>query len=86
MDFLKTAMETMEIPADAAPRYSYLQIYGSKKVILENYARMIDYDQKRLLLQCRSCRIEIIGSCLEIQQYSKQEMVIEGNIETVNFL
>lgn len=86
MELWKTAMNMMDIPPDTSVRCSYLQIYGNQKIKIQNYIHMINYDQNRLLLQCKTCRVEITGACLEISQYSRQEMTIDGKIDTINFL
>ncbi|MEI3138892.1 MAG: hypothetical protein V8T31_04610 [Lachnospiraceae bacterium] len=39
-------METMEIPADTFPGCAYLQLFGNRQMKLENYSRIIDYDEK----------------------------------------
>lgn len=86
MDLLKSVMDAFQIPQDAAARYSFLQICGNCQVKLENYTRMIDYSPNRLLLQCKTCQIEISGRELQILRYSSQELVLEGVIQKVMFL
>lgn len=86
MDFLKSAMEAMELPQDASPSCPYLQIYGNKHLMLENFIRIIEFTSQRLLVQCKICQLEICGESLQIRQYSRQELLIEGSIEKVSFL
>ena len=86
MDLLKSAMDAFQIPQDTAARYSSLQIFGNHQVKLENYTRMIDYSPNRLLLQCKTCQIEICGKELQILRYSSQELLLDGVIEKVMFL
>lgn len=86
MDFFRSVLDVMEIPPDTSSRSSYLQLYGKERISLQNNTRIIVYDPNRLLLQCKSIQIEILGSCLKIQRYTRQELLIDGEIKTVNFL
>ena len=89
MFFLKSApsvMETMEIPADTFPGCAYLQLFGNRQMKLENYSRIIDYDEKKLLLQCKTCQIELCGHDLLIREYSGTRLTVAGCIEQITFL
>lgn len=86
MSFLKTAMETMEIPPDTFPGCPCLRLYGNQQLQLENIARIIDYSDIRLLLQCQKNRIEICGRKLLIRQYSQTGLTVTGFIEKISFL
>ena len=88
MSFLNTArktMEAIEIPPDTSPGCSYLQLYGNRQLKLENYTRIIDYDENRLLLQCKTCQMEISGCHLLIVQYSSQQLTVSGQISDIQF-
>lgn len=80
------AMEAMEIPPDTSLGCPYLQLYGNRQLKLENTARIIDYDEKRLLLQCRTGRLEISGRHLLIDQYSSEQLTVRGCIDYIRFL
>ena len=86
MKTARKAMEAMEIPPDTSPGCPYLQLYGNRQLKLENTARIIDYDEKRLLLQCRTCRLEISGRHLLIDQYSSAQLTVRGCIDYIRFL
>lgn len=86
MDLLKSAMEAFRIPQDTSSRFSYLQVCGNHQIKLENYTRIIEYHSDRLLLQCKTCQLEISGSRLQIVQYSGQELILEGAIQKIVFL
>ena len=53
---------------------------------LENYSRIIDYDEKKLLLQCKTCQIELCGHDLLIREYSGTRLTVAGCIEQITFL
>lgn len=88
MSFLNAVwktMDAMEIPPDTSPGCSYLQLYGNRQLKLENYTRIIDYNESRLLLQCKTCQMEISGRHLLITQYTGQQLTVAGQIIDIQF-
>ena len=43
-----------------------------------------DLDPDEIRLQTRTCRIQILGTCLGIEYYTRDEMMITGQIISVN--
>ena len=79
-------MEALEIPPEISSGCPYLQLYGTHQMKLENYTRILHYDSKRLLLQCKSCQMELLGHNLLILQYSGSQLTVTGCIEKISFL
>lgn len=75
----------MEIPADIAGHATLVELTGQNAVRVENYLGILEYTQDRLFLQCRDCRLEILGSHLVVEAYTKQEMTLSGRIEQVHY-
>lgn len=76
----------MEIPQDSILSEPYLQIYGKHQINMENSSRILKFEENRVLIQCHNCQLEVRGKKLMIQQYSSQELIIDGIIEHIIFL
>ena len=75
----------MEIPADLAEKATLVELTGQNALRVENYLGIIEYSPKRLLLQCKNCRLEVSGENLFLESYAKEELVLRGRIEQVHY-
>lgn len=78
------AAHTLKIPADVALSEPVITITGRRRVYLENYDRIVSLDPGEIRLQTRTCKIQILGACLGIEYYTRDEMLITGQIMSVN--
>ena len=78
------AAKSLKIPADVALGEPVITITGRRRVYLENYDRIVSLDPGEIRLQTRTCKIQILGTCLGIEYYTKDEMLITGQIISVN--
>ena len=82
--FQEMAATSLHIPADVALGEPVITITGRRRVYLENYERIVSLDPDEIRLQTRTCRIQILGTCLGIEYYTRDEMMITGQIISVN--
>ncbi len=75
----------MEIPADLSERAVLVELTGQERLRVENYLGILEYTRERLLLQCRSCRLEVCGQHLVVESYAKEELTLCGRIEHVHY-
>ncbi|MDD3218435.1 MAG: YabP/YqfC family sporulation protein [Lachnospiraceae bacterium] len=54
-------------------------------VCVENYKKLLMCTSDQIILSLKDCRVEIEGKHLQIKYYSKNEMRIEGCIETISY-
>lgn len=76
----------MEIPEDLSEKASLVEVMGQHAVRIENYMGIIEYSEIRLLLQCKTCRLEITGNHLFIESYTCDELLLRGQIDQVHYL
>lgn len=79
-------IEAVQVPKDAALGYPITSIMGKQEVCIENYRGILEYTQELVRLQSKIGQIKIIGTNLQIEYYTNDEMKIKGNIATVEFL
>lgn len=78
------AAHSLKIPADVISGEPVMTITGRRKVYVENYERMVSFSQTEIRLQTKTCKIVVQGRCLGIEYYTKEEMLITGQIVSVN--
>lgn len=76
-------VETLELPKDLVYGAVLVSITGSREMLVENYRGILEYNQNRISLQTKTCRLIVQGKNLNISYYTNEEMKITGRIEAV---
>ena len=79
-------INTCQLPKDVLLGASIISMTGNTDILIENFKNIIKYETDLLLIQCKRNRIQIIGKCLELEQYNKEELKIRGIIQEIKFL
>lgn len=79
-------VESLKLPKDSMLGASIVTVTGNTDVFVENYKGIIEYNSQIILLQGKTCRIELIGKRLNIVYYTNEDMKISGRIESVRYL
>lgn len=64
---------------------SVITILGNGMIVIENYRRILEYSDCKIRIQTKKTYLHIIGQHLEIKEYCNEEMIIQGQIKTINF-
>lgn len=75
--------ENLKLPKDVITGDVNIRIMGQSEVFVENYRYIIEYSECVLKLQCRNTKLKISGSKLVIEYYSRDEMLVKGNVHEV---
>ena len=78
-------VESLKLPKDSLLGASIVTVTGNTDVFVENYKGIIEYTSQLILLQGKTCKIEICGRRLCIVYYTNEDMKINGWIETVRY-
>ncbi|MGL5260099.1 MAG: YabP/YqfC family sporulation protein [Lachnospiraceae bacterium] len=78
--------DSMKLPKDIMLGASIVTVIGERELWVENYKGILDYTDKKIVLQGKQKKIIIMGSYLKIEYYTKEEMKISGKIEDINFV
>lgn len=76
-------VETLELPKDLMYGAVLVSLTGRQEVLVENYRGILEYNQKHISLQTKTCRLVIQGKNLHISYYTNEEMKITGMIDSV---
>ena len=79
-------VESLKLPKDSLLGASIVSVTGNKDAFIENYKGIIEYTSQKILLQGKTCKIEICGRGLNIVYYTNEDMKISGFIESVRYL
>ncbi len=79
-------VESLKLPKDSLLGASIVTVTGNTDAFIENYKGIIEYTSQIILLQGKTCKIEICGRKLNIVYYTNEDMKISGFIETVRYL
>lgn len=78
-------VESLKLPKDSLLGASIVTLTGNTDVFVENYKGIIEYTSQMILLQGKTCKIEICGRRLNIVYYTNEDMKISGWVETVRY-
>ena len=59
---------------------------GNTEAWIENYRGILEYTDKQILLQTKSCQVCFEGSRLSIDYYTNEDMKISGCISQVRYI
>lgn len=78
-------VESLRLPKDSLLGASIVTVTGNQDVFVENYRGIIEYTDCQILLQGKTCKIQICGKRLRIVYYTNEDMKISGWIESINY-
>lgn len=76
-------VESLKLPKDSMLGASIVTLTGNTEAFIENYKGIIEYTSEVILLQGKTCKIEICGKRLNIVYYTNEDMKISGWIERI---
>ena len=84
-EWKEKAAELSGVPKDVAMGLPILTITGNGELCVENYRDMTEYTDQIIRLQSKCGQIRIYGRSLEVVYYTNDEMMIRGQIKTVEY-
>ena len=77
---------TCQLPKDVCLGASLISIVGNQEIEVENFKNIIKLNTESIILQCKHYQLMIKGSHMEIKQYSKDGIIINGNLKEITFI
>lgn len=78
--------EVFELPKEVVLDIPRVTIVGNRNMAIENYKGVFEYSTARIRVNTGSGIIKIEGVGLEIREVTSEEVVIEGNVQKVEFI
>jgi sporulation protein YqfC len=82
---MENVADTLKLPKDLLLGAAILTVTGQCEAYVENYSGIIEYTDKKIKLQTKTCRIEISGDRLMVVYYTNDEMKIIGQIDEIKY-
>ena len=68
--------EKLKLPKDLVMGAAVLTVTGRSEAYVENYRGIIEYTEKKIRLQTKTCQMTLCGEKLHIDYYTEDEMKI----------
>jgi sporulation protein YqfC len=75
--------EVLSLPEDLTEALPRIELIGNRRVQIDNYLSVDNFDSRRLLLKVKQGQISITGENLRIKAIYPEGLVIEGLILAV---
>ncbi len=79
-------MESLRLPKDILMGAIKVTLTGCREAWIENYRGILEYTDKQILLQGKTCQVCFEGTRLSIDYYTNEDMKISGCIACVRYL
>lgn len=76
---------SLQIPRDLSSREPILTFTGKGELCVENYRKILEYNQHFICIETKTYRFSVEGRDLKIQYYTSEEMKIIGCFEKIFF-
>lgn len=78
--------EVLELPKEVVMNVPKLTMVGNGNLIIENYKGVIEYDDCRVRINTGTGVIKITGSKLVIKGITSENILVDGEIESLEFI
>ena len=80
-----TLAEILSFPQGTFRNFPTIQIRGNREITIDGCTGLLSYEQEKIILETRYCRINISGRTLTLSNLAKNVLAIRGFIKTVEF-
>lgn len=78
----KFALAT-DLPGESAPGQPLVEIFGDRRVLLENHCGVTKYSETSICVKVRYGQIQISGCDLRLMRMTRQQIIVCGKIDAV---
>lgn len=75
----------LELPQEVVSNTTKITLIDNKNILIEGYKQIIDYYDDYIKIKANNMDILIDGKRLDIKEITDDDLVIEGNIYSVNY-
>ena len=81
----ETLVESLKLPRDVCLGAMRVTLTGNREAWIENYRGLLEYSDRIIVLQGKSCQVCMEGRDLVIDYYTNEDMKICGYITCVRY-
>lgn len=79
-------INSLQLPKDILQGDIRITLTGNREVWIENYKGLLEYTNRQIVLQGKSCKVQFEGKCLNIDYYTNEDMKLTGRITCIRYL
>lgn len=77
---------TLDLPQDLFLGLPTISLSGNREVYISNHRGILSYGQEEMIILVKDYQIQIKGKALCIVSYTKEELIIQGYIRSLEFI
>ena len=82
----ESLIDSLRLPKDICMGAMKVTLTGNREAWVENYRGILEYTEKLILLQGKTCQVCFEGTRLSVDYYTNEDMKISGCINCVKYL
>ena len=79
-------VSTLDLPKDLFLGLSNISFCGNREIYISNHRGILSYGQEEMIIMLKDYQLHIHGKSLCIVSYSKEELMIQGYIRSMEFV
>ena len=79
-------ISAMDLPKDLFLGFSNISLCGNKEIYISNHKGIMSYGENEMVILIKDYQIQVKGKSLHIISYTKEELTIEGYIDSIEFI
>ncbi|MDR0314881.1 MAG: YabP/YqfC family sporulation protein [Oscillospiraceae bacterium] len=82
---MKMISDNLQVPSMAVLGMSHIEIMGNNEVVIEGCKGVLEYSDDSIRLNLGKNEVQFSGTDLVIKTYINEQVLIDGNILTIDF-
>ncbi|HEX3030118.1 MAG TPA: sporulation protein YqfC [Clostridia bacterium] len=78
--------EVLELPKEVVLNLPKLTMVGNRNLIIDNYKGIVEYESIRIRVNTSQGMIRICGEGLTIKEITSEDIMVEGEIASLEFI
>lgn len=78
-------LDSLPLPQDIIHGDIRVTVMGNREIWVENYKGLLEYTSTNIILQAKTCKLQIEGKCLNIDYYTNEDMKISGRLTCLKY-
>ena len=78
-------LDTLPLPQDIIHGDIRVTVMGNREIWIENYKGLLEYTGTSIVLQAKTCKLQVEGKCLNIDYYTNEDMKISGRLTCLKY-
>lgn len=74
------------IPSEPLTGKPRIILTDNEALLIEQHRGVISYTQDRLIVRLRQGRLNVLGHAMQLQEYGKQDLCVNGEIISLEFV